>query len=307
MTTQYYDSALANISISADKYRGPFTEAQQILRKFNPTYVVLCATNKKHDGKSETPPIKTKKLLVGPITVIVVAVVTKRPAAVPQPAAAEVSKPTQATSITMIPINRINSFTTMVATTPNKKNLMLKAVAETAHAEYSPVDYIRCIIPHEFETSGNGAPLSLNKTDATEGYTMEAVGAIRSNDVAALRYMLENGHSFDACNANGEYLIHLACRRSQPETVEFLINEAKVRVDVRDTMGRTVLHDVCWKSSPDLEMMSKVLQIAPPELLIAKDLRGHTPFDFARKQHWGKWIQFLMDNQEMIRERLIAQ
>eukprot|EP00977_Amphora_coffeiformis_P023900 scaffold14698_cov196-Amphora_coffeaeformis.AAC.9 len=136
---------------------------------------------------------------------------------------------------------------------------------------------------------------------------MEAVSAIRSNDVAALRYMLERGHPFDACNANGETLLHLACRRAAPETVEFLINEAKVKVDVADSMGRTILHDVCWKSSPDIEMMSTVLQMVSSELLLAKDIRGHTPFDFARKQHWPIWIQFLSDNQEVIQEKLIAQ
>ena len=104
--------------------------------------------------------------------------------------------------------------------------------------------------------------------------------------------MYEAGQCFDACNANGEYLIHLACRRGQPETVEFLINEAKVSVDVRDTMGRTILHDLCWKSSPDLDMMAAVLPLVPPDLLLAKDIRGHTPFDFARKQHWAKWNEF---------------
>ena len=167
----------------------------------------------------------------------------------------------------------------------------------------SPVDYIRCIIPDEFEPSSQSC-LSLDKTQAGDGYTMEVVGAIRSNDIAALRYMLENGQSFDVCNTNGEYLIHLACRRSLPETGEFLINEAKVRVDVRDNMGRTILHDVCWKSSADCQMMSAVLQMAPPELLLAKDIRGHTPFDFARKQHWQQWIEFLLDNQDIIQQRL---
>ena len=174
--------------------------------------------------------------------------------------------------------------------------------------ELSPVDYIRCIIPSDLEpTPSVLKPGTSTKTDMTEGYTMEAVGAIRSNDVAALRYMLDNGHSFDACNANGEHLIHLACRRSQPETVEFLIKEAKVRVDVRDTMGRTILHDVCWKSYADLEMMATVLDLVSPQLLLAKDIRGHTPFDFARKQHWKTWIDFLVEKQETIQHRLYEQ
>lgn len=172
--------------------------------------------------------------------------------------------------------------------------------------DISPVDYIRYIIPAEFEPAHDGTA-STKKTNSTDGYTMEAVGAIRSNDIAALRYMLENGSNFDACNANGEYLIHLACRRASPETVEFLLKEAGVRANVRDTMGRTILHDVCWKSFPDLKMMSTVLSLVSPDLLLAKDMRGHTPFDFARKEHWKEWIGFLMDRQDVIQQRFIDQ
>lgn len=173
-----------------------------------------------------------------------------------------------------------------------------------ARRTMSPAEYVRCIIPEEFEGPSQEG-LSLNKTQAMDGYTLEVVGAVRSNDIAALRHMLENGQSFNVCNANGEYLIHLACRRAQPETVNFLINEAHVRVNVRDTMGRTILHDVCWKSLPDLAMMSTILNLVSPELLLAKDIRGHTPFDFARKEHWGQWNTFLQQQQGVIQQRLL--
>lgn len=133
---------------------------------------------------------------------------------------------------------------------------------------------------------------------------MEAVQAIRANDIPALRYLLDQGHCFDACNANGEYLLHLACRRGKPETVHFLINEAKVNVNVRDVMGRTIIHDLVWKSFIDVDIMTTVLNLVHPALLIAKDIRGHTPFDFARKHHWKKWVEFLEENQETIERKL---
>ena len=168
-----------------------------------------------------------------------------------------------------------------------------------------PTDFLRCLIPEELEPPSDA--LTYQKTTPTDGYTMDAVGAIRANDVPALRYLLNHGHSFNACNANGEYLIHLACRRAQPETVEFLINEAKVNVNVRDIMGRTILHDICWKSFPDLVLMSAVLKLVQPGLFLAKDIRGHTPFDYARKQHWKKWVDFLRDNQGLIQQKLYDQ
>lgn len=198
----------------------------------------------------------------------------------------------------MIPIDTMNSMSLEV-------NCCKALLVDSDMQSMSPVDYVRCLIPAELEPKSER--LSLDKTIAGEGYTMEVVGAIRSNDIAALRYMLENGQNFDVCNTNGEYLIHLACRRSTPEIVEFLINEAKVRCNVRDNMGRSVLHDVCWKSSPDFQMMSVVLKFARPELLLAKDIRGHSPFDFARKEHWKQWIHFLRKNQDEIQQRLFEQ
>jgi ankyrin repeat protein len=147
----------------------------------------------------------------------------------------------------------------------------------------SPVDFLRVIILQDKQVS---ACCNDNKTrkhfpseEEMNGYTMEAVRAIRDNDVAKLREMLNNGGSLEACNSNGEYLIHLAARRANMETVRYLVEHANVDVNVRDNMGRTIFHDVCWKSSPDTALMDVLLQVISPELLLAKDQRGHTPFD----------------------------
>jgi ankyrin repeat protein len=194
----------------------------------------------------------------------------------------------------MIPISSINSRATELR--------HFSRGCEINEARLSPVDFVRSIIPANFEPE---KPNPCHGTiERQEGFTMEAVRAIRTNDIAALRFMLASGVSFDACNSNGEYLIHLACRRSEPETVKFLIDEAKVRLDVRDSMGRSILHDLCWKSSPDLAMMAVVLRDVPPGLLLAKDARGFTPFDFSRKQHWNEWNQFLRVQHDFILERL---
>ena len=167
----------------------------------------------------------------------------------------------------------------------------------------SPNEFLRCLLPQEchLEEANNG--FSLDKRIPMDGYNMEVVNAIRSNDIAALRFMLENGQNFNVCNANGEYLIHLASRRSSPDTVLFLIDECNVNLDVRDTTGRSILHDICWKSSHDEEMMVTVLRRAPMHLLLSKDIRGHTPFDFARKHHWKQWLAFLKEHRDIIREK----
>mmetsp|Transcript_7537 Transcript_7537/g.14288 ORF Transcript_7537/g.14288 Transcript_7537/m.14288 type:complete len:228 (-) Transcript_7537:129-812(-) len=188
----------------------------------------------------------------------------------------------------------------------NKKSTTKK---RPLSATISPAEYVQCLIPEQFQpkTTATERRLSLNKTQASDGYTMEVVGAIRANDVAALRHMLyEQNKSFDVCNVNGEYLIHLACRRAAPETVEFLIHEAHVRLDVCDTMGRTILHDCVWKASPDLAMMETLLPLVPPSLWVTPDIRGHVPFDFARKEHWTQWNEFLQQQQDVLQQRLFA-
>ena len=167
----------------------------------------------------------------------------------------------------------------------------------------SPAEYVQNITPPELAAAPSPSTASFDKTDRSAGYTMEVVGAIRANDIAALQYMLDNGTCFDVCNTNGEYLIHLACRRAQPETVEFLLTQAGVRPDVRDTFGRTIFHDICWKSTPDFDMMSTVLRVTGrADLLLTKDIRGHQPFDFARKHHWNQWMEFLVQNQDLFQQ-----
>ena len=171
----------------------------------------------------------------------------------------------------------------------------------------NPADYVRYFIPHE-DAYANPATsnfaLNYHKTNISPGYTMAAVTAIRANDLATLRKLHAAGHDFNACNANGEYLIHLACRRSSAATVQFLLTEAKVCPTVRDTMGRTILHDICWKSFADVNTMALALSVVPPQMLLAQDVRGHTPFDFCRQNHWGTWITFLVERHAILHERL---
>lgn len=133
-----------------------------------------------------------------------------------------------------------------------------------------------------------------------QAYTNDAVRAIRSNNVPRLREMLEDGLSFDACNSNGETLLHLACRRSKMETIQFLIEEALVPVNVTDSMGRTPLHDVCWRPRPDVKLMAFLIRCVGPDMIIAEDMRGHNCFDYCRKGDWSEWTTFLQQHSEFL-------
>lgn len=132
----------------------------------------------------------------------------------------------------------------------------------------------------------------------------KAVGFVRGNDLEQLKGLHEQGHNLDACNRVGESLLMVACRRGHTEMVDFLIRTVQVRIELRDDFGRTLLHDACWRPDPCTELMDVLLRVVSPEWLLAQDVRGHTPFDYTRREHWGVWNDFLKEREELLTRRL---
>jgi ankyrin repeat protein len=188
----------------------------------------------------------------------------------------------------------------MCLLTPSQPLSPTMAKASSTTPE-SPVQYLRSLFPKDGRVH---SPPSTVDPDNYEPYDMATVQAIRNKDVSKLRILLEEGKCFDACNRNGESLLHLACRRGDLKTVKFLLDEACVQADVCDDMGRNILHDVCWRPKPDLELTATLMRTLLPETLIAEDRRGHTPFDYVRREHWGVWMDFLQENQGFIEHRV---
>ncbi len=127
-----------------------------------------------------------------------------------------------------------------------------------------------------------------------EHYTLSVVNAVRSDNIEQLQQLLDEGHCFDCCNNQGAYLIHMACRQSKFETIKFLVKDAGVDVNVRDDMGRTILHDLCWRPTVETDIFELILShLKDPTYLIMPDVRGHTPFDYSRSHNWVEWNTFL--------------
>ena len=63
-------------------------------------------------------------------------------------------------------------------------------------------------------------------------------------------------------------------------------------VQITDDFGRTPLHDACWTSSPNFDVVWLLLE-EDPWLLCAMDCRGSAPLGYVRKAHWALWIGFL--------------
>jgi len=184
------------------------------------------------------------------------------------------------------------------------------AATKTVQELRSPVKLLRELFDrNQFGRTLLGNPddfvsFSRPTQEATDAYDLSVVQAIRHNDVERLRSMLREGKSFNACNRFGESLIHMVCRRGNIEIAAFLVQEACVDVDVRDDFGRTPMHDACWTSTPNVSIMDLLVNSVSPEMLLAEDVRGHTPFDYARKEHYEIWYQYLSGKEPDLQRRI---
>ena len=135
--------------------------------------------------------------------------------------------------------------------------------------------------------------------DDLAAYDTDIVAAVRENHLDEIRSFHNSGRILSCCNRFGESLIHMACRRGYASTVSFLLEEAHVSVRIRDDCGRTPLHDACWHRTTQYEIVDTIIRV-DPALLCISDKRGHTPFAYARREHWPVWRQFLFDRTDWI-------
>lgn len=130
-------------------------------------------------------------------------------------------------------------------------------------------------------------------------YNNDAITAVRTSNIEALREIYSQGQTLGCCNRFGESLLHVACRRSNADVVSFLLHEANVSPRIKDDYGRTPLHDACWRGNPEYRIVELLLGVEP-RLAFVQDVRGHKPFQYARREHWGAWREFLDEKRDLI-------
>jgi hypothetical protein len=130
--------------------------------------------------------------------------------------------------------------------------------------------------------------------DVVKAYEMDVIKALRENDLPTLRDFYKAGRQLQCANKFGDSIIHTACRRGSLEIVQFLLKEAGLSCKVCCDYGRTSLHDACWTSSPNFQVIDELLD-ACPDLLYTKDKRGFTPLDYARPAQYGDWCKYLAE------------
>jgi ankyrin repeat protein len=94
-----------------------------------------------------------------------------------------------------------------------------------------------------------------------------------------------------ACNKFGESVVHMACRWSSFQVVDFIMRHGGSDWFV-DDFGRTPLHYACWRSEPSFDVVTLLLDMSP-RLLLVSDARNTQPLHYVRDQDWPKWCAFL--------------
>lgn len=177
--------------------------------------------------------------------------------------------------------------------TLNVKHQLKKTAEKTK--EDSPSSVLQSMI------GSSGKPLDDFRKPTEEdisSYDVEVVRVIRSQNMERLRELFAEGRSMNACNQFGESLVHMVCRRGDVKILKFMIEEAKVCFTIKDDFGRNPFHDACWTSTPNFEMMDMLIEAADTALLVSEDVRGNTPFDYARREHHAKWVAYLKTRKE---------
>lgn len=136
-------------------------------------------------------------------------------------------------------------------------------------------------------------------------YDHAVTGAVRSDDVNALRELFRKGKTMQCSNKFGESIVHMACRKGSLPVIRFLLGEANVSLRVRDDFGRTPIHDACWASRPSFEAIQMLIR-KEPDLLLLADRRGNTPLSYVRMEKWGVWCDFLRTSGALLAPKVLV-
>jgi Ankyrin repeats (3 copies) len=131
------------------------------------------------------------------------------------------------------------------------------------------------------------APTALQKAS----YGIKLIEAIRHSNDVLVQKMLQAGISSNPCNAFGESVIHMVCRRGDYKLLK-VFKDHGCSLQVTDDFGRTPLHDACWTADPHFDIVEMILDV-DVRLIHLVDCRLSPPLSYVKRAHWGEWITFL--------------
>ena len=203
---------------------------------------------------------------------------------------------------------------------PSAENMIIRPSAHpmsrlppTPDSDIRPQDFLWALLEFKghapkcfpsFSIPGFFLPVTPEMID---GYDMELVTAIRQQNVAQLEQIAKARPSIQSCNRFGESIVHTACRTGSVPILECLMKNG-VSLRVRCEAGRTPLHDACWTSHVNFDLI-RLLVKQCPDFLYITDQHGFSPlayFEKSRPELWKPWNNFLLDNHELLLPRTLT-
>ena len=174
----------------------------------------------------------------------------------------------------------------------------VETVTENEVKGIKPFDFLQAMLVSKGEQCHTFSAQSLQTffhqvtPEFIQAYDMVMMKAIREDDVDMLRKRMETGGVLRCGNRFGESAIHACCRKGSVRVLRFLLEEAKVSSKVCCDSGRTPLHDACWSTKPNFEIVKLLLDDCP-DLLYITDKRGCTPLAYTQGFQSSDWCDFL--------------
>jgi len=172
-----------------------------------------------------------------------------------------------------------------------------------------PCNYLMTLFKNKGTTTTQIDSFSMEQALYFESYQESEIQtnilkALRSSNVVQLRsFLTDTDKNIKQCrNQFGENLLHLACRMGgiSTEVITFLIQEAKVPLNVRDRFGRTPLHHACMSSHPNFDTIDFVIRHVPRMVLLFEDDTGNIPFDLIPSRCYDGWTRFLSETKNIL-------
>ena len=123
------------------------------------------------------------------------------------------------------------------------------------------------------------------------------VHAVHTKDVGLLDRLLSCGISPNPCNAFGDSVLGLVCKRANHQLFSCLVRHG-CDLRVCDSFGRTPLHHIAWAGTFSGEAAKLVLNHDLQQLLV-QDKRGMCPLQYTRKEQWTDWIALLRESMDV--------
>ena len=125
---------------------------------------------------------------------------------------------------------------------------------------------------------------------------MELVDAVRLCNLEELKRLKARGVNMNACNKFSESILHMASRRSNYETVNFILENGG-DIGIVDDYGRTPLHDACWRNDVSFDVITALLN-KNLDMLRTADVRGACPLSYVREEFWMHWCAYFFNQKD---------